>query len=155
MATVATFAESFIEDVFKGVHNLPSNTLKVALLNTSYSFDPETHADWSDISSYEITTSGGYSTGGITLTGVSVAATATGGDGVISITCSNNPTWTATSGDIDSTSAAALINTSTSPAKIIMVIDYGATYLTTEGKMFQINLSNGIAQATISLGSGE
>ena len=151
MATVATFAESFIEDVFKGVHNLPSNTLKVALLNTSYSFDPETHADWSDISSYEITTSGGYSTGGITLTGVSVAATA----GVISITCSKNPTWTATSGDIDSTSAAALINTSTSPAKIIMVIDYGATYLTTEGKMFQINLSNGIAQATISLGSGE
>jgi hypothetical protein len=77
MAVTATFAESFIEDIFKGVHDLTSDTLKCALLNTTASFDPETDSDWADISDDEITTAGGYATGGITLTGVAVAATAT------------------------------------------------------------------------------
>ena len=147
MAVVATFAESFIEDIFKGVHNLPSNTLKCALLKTTYSFDAEADSDWADISDDQISTAGGYAAGGITLTGVAVAAS----DGIVNITCTNNPTWTASAAAIDTTRAAAIINTTPATPKIIMVIDFGADYATPDGRMFQVNLSNGLAKATITL----
>lgn len=154
MAVVATFAESFIEDVFKKVHDLTSDTLQLRLLDTSYTFDPETDTDWTDISANEVAEANGYTAGGITLTGVAVAATAMASDGVINITCTNNPTWTASGGSIGSTNGAALVNASTTPEKIIMVIDFDGTYTATVGLMIQVDLSGGVGTATISIPAG-
>jgi len=154
MAVVSYFAESFIEDIFKKIHDLTTDTIKCALMTTSATFNPESDEDWSDISADEIANGVGYTTGGITLTGVAVAATVTAADGIINITCTNNPTWTAAAGTIPTVGAAAIVNTTPGTPKIIMFIDFGADYSTTDGKVFQVNLSNGIGTATISVPSG-
>jgi len=152
MAVTAFFAESFIEDVFKGIHDLTSDTLKCALINTTGTFDPETDVDWSDISADEIADTGiGYTTGGITLTGVAVAATGTASDGIINITCTNNPTWTASGGEIPTVGAAAIVNTTSATDKIVMFIDFGADYATPDGQIFQVNFSSGVGTATIAV----
>ena len=153
MAITTTFAESFITGLFSGTFDLPNDTLKLALLDTSYAFDAESDVDWADISANEIAATYGYTAGGVTLTGVAVAVTATAGDGIVNITCSNNPTWTAASGDIETVSGAALIDHTVATPKIIMVIDFDASYATPDGQMFQVNLSNGVAQATITIPS--
>jgi len=151
MAITTTFAESFITGLFSGTFDLPNDTLKLALMNTSFAFDAEADVDWADISSDEITAGNGYTADGITLTGVAVAVTAAAGDGIVNVTCSNNPTWTAASGAIATTGAAALIDHTVGTPKIIMVIDYDADYATPDGQMFQVNLSGGVASATITI----
>ena len=153
MAVVAKFAESFIEDVFKGVHDLISDVIKIGLLNTSYVFDPETDTDFDGVgglgTNYQITSAGGYAA--IELTDVAVAATVTSSDGVIAITCTNNPTWTATGAAMDATKAACIYNDTVSPKKIIMVIDFGATYTTADTKLFRVDMSAGVATAAITI----
>ena len=149
MAVVSKFAESFIVGLFSGTFNLPSDSLKVALLNTSFTFDAESDEDWADISSDEIAATYGYTADGIALTGVAVAATGTASDGVINITCTNNPTWTASGGAIATVGGAAIIDHTIGTPKIVMVIDFGADYATVDGKIFQVNFSNGIGTATI------
>jgi len=159
MAITTTFAESFIAGLFSGTFNLPGDTLKLALMDTSFSWDPETDVDWADISANEITPAYGYTADGMTLTGVAVTATATADDGIVNITCSNNPSWTASGGAIATTSAAVLVDHTIATPKIIMVIDFDASYATPDGQMFQVNFSGGLAQATITLpdsdGGGE
>jgi len=46
------------------------STVKVALVNASYpaAFNQDTHVAYSDVSSYEVAATGGYSTGGATVT---------------------------------------------------------------------------------------
>lgn len=149
MAVTATFAESFIIGLFSGTFNLPSDSLKLALMSTSFEFDAESDSTWADISSDEITAGNGYTDDGIALTGVAVAVSGTAGDGIVNITCTNNPTWTASGGAISTTGAAALIDHTVSTPRIILVIDFDADYATADGKMFQVNLSNGVGSATI------
>lgn len=156
MAVTAEFAESFIIDVFNGAHDLASGSpdvIKIGLLDTTYTFDPEVDTDWDGVgglgTDHEITSAGGYAA--ITVTDISVAAGA--GSGVIEITTAmaTQPTWTATGAAMDSTIGACLYNNSTTPKKIIMVIDFDGTYLTAEDKLFRVDLSNGIATATITI----
>jgi hypothetical protein len=153
------YAKQYIEDLHKALHNLcgtTPDTLKVALMDTSFTFDPATADDW--VNTHEITSAGGYTAGGIALEDVDVAyveetlevADVLYNIGKISITCSNNPTWTATGDDMDEVGAAIIYNSTTS--KVIMYIDFeGLTYITLEDKMFQVNLSNGISAAKIIL----
>lgn len=62
-------------DLMTKATNLSSDTIKVALMTDTHSFDP-THTNWTDVSANEITGTG-YTTGGATLTGKSVTKAAT------------------------------------------------------------------------------
>lgn len=44
-----------------------SNTIKLALVLNTYTFD-ESHTQWSDVSTHEVTSGSGYTTGGATMT---------------------------------------------------------------------------------------
>lgn len=153
MAVVATFAESFVEAIFKGEHNLTSDNIKLALMNTTFAFDPETHVNWADVSTDEIAAANGYTTKGIQITPIAVAATVTASDGIIEITTSapTIATWTATGGSIGTTGSAILFNDTHASDAIIMCIDFGADYETTVGKLFRVDFTNGIANATITI----
>lgn len=156
MATLI-YAQAYIEDLHKGEHNLcgtSPDVVKLALMNTSFTFNPATADAW--VNTNEITTAGGYSAGGETLTSLAVAGTTDTLeiDGVsyniiqVLLTCSNNPTWTATGDDMDEVGAAVIYNSTTS--KVIGCIDFGGTtYQALDGKVFTINLTNGIAAAKI------
>jgi hypothetical protein len=51
----------------KGSMNLSSDTFILALLNNSYTPNPNSDALWSDVSSYELGTASGYTAGGVAL----------------------------------------------------------------------------------------
>jgi len=157
MAATLIYAQTYIEDLHKGEHNLcgtSPDTVKLALMNTTFTFDPKTADAWDNTN--EITTAGGYVAGGTTLTALAVASTADTLEiayvnyNIIQtlLTCTNNPTWTATGANMDEVGAAVVYNSTTS--KVIGCIDFGGvTHQTLVDKMFQVNLGNGLAAAKI------
>ena len=153
MAVVATFAESFVEALFKGEHDLTTHNIKLALMNTTFVFNPEAHVNWADVSADEITAANGYTAKGIQVTPIAVAATVTASDGIIQITTSapTIATWTAVDGTIAATGSAILFNDTHANDAIIMCIDFGEDYETTVGKLFRVDFTNGIANATITV----
>ena len=147
MAVVTTFSHKFLEEVCKAQHDLTTHTLKVALMDTTFAFDPDTHKVYAsgqtgDVSTSEITAGNGYTAAGETLTTVAVAIdTATD---QVDITA-DNVTWTATGGAIAETGAAVIYNDSHASKTVVMCIDFGADYITATDKLFQLNFSNGLA----------
>ena len=89
---------SFKSNVLQGKMNLASDTIKVALMNSSLpsAVNLSTMTQWSNVSSYEITGTG-YTSGGATATcGVSLSSnvadfTTTGTDGSGNVTHSTTP----------------------------------------------------------------
>ena len=78
--------------------DLLTATVKLALVTSSYTpnLASNGHHLWSEVSGNQITTAGGYTTGGDTL-GSKLATAITGGYRFES----DNPSWTAAGGDID------------------------------------------------------
>ena len=58
-----------------GTLDLNSATIKAALVTSSYTPDAANHDTWSDVSANEVATGNGYTTGGVSLTGLSVTNT--------------------------------------------------------------------------------
>jgi hypothetical protein len=94
-AGTVTLYASNLDDL--NPNDLAGATVKVALVTSSYSPNAayDGHDEWADVSANEISTTGGYSTGGATLT-----------DSVTGITGgfkydADDVTWTATGGSID------------------------------------------------------
>jgi hypothetical protein len=137
MATFNKFNQ-FVEDVAKKVHNLNSDTLKVALSNTA---PVATNAVFADIT--EITAQNGYSAGGSAATFSSGAQTS----GTYKLVL-NDVTFTASSGSFGPFRYVVLYNsTPTSPLKpLIGYYDYGAGITITSGNSFTVDLDqvNGV-----------
>lgn len=123
MATVALF-QAFAEAAAEGVHDLSSDTLKVALTNTA----PSASADavFADIT--EIAAGNGYTAGGVTAT---VDASALSG-GVYTLTLSG-VSWTASGGDIATNRYAVLYNDTAASKNLIAFADFGASAVIADG----------------------
>lgn len=122
MATV-TIVNAFPEAAAEGVHNLSSNTLKVALTNTS---PLSTAAVLADIT--QIAAGNGYVAGGVTATVVSSSQTG----GVYTLILSG-VTWTATGGDIAANRFAVLYNDTAASKNLIAVADFGVSAVIANG----------------------
>jgi len=72
MAITVTFYNSYKDDVLKGTIDFTSDTIKVALVSSSYTFSAA-HNFFDDITN-ELSTAGGYTAGGATLTSPTVTA---------------------------------------------------------------------------------
>lgn len=92
-ANALAFYHQFKEDLGKGLTDLDSDTLKVALLTSAYTPDAA-HDEYSDLTN-EVANGNGYVTGGATLTGVTFEQTA----GVAKLD-SDDVSWTASGGNI-------------------------------------------------------
>lgn len=125
---------SFTEALAEGLHNLGSDTLKVALSNIVP--DETTDTDFTDIT--EILAGNGYTAGGeaITVTG----SVQTGGVYRLE---ANDITWTATLlGSIAEFRYAVLYNSS-SGDRLIQYWDVGTTNLT-DPETFTLGIGNGV-----------
>ena len=130
-----TFYQDFKEQLGKGVHNLSSNTIKVALTNAAPNV--ATHAALADIT--QISTGGGY-TGG-----------AGGGSALASVTYSESAgtgtfvaadlVFTASGGSIGPFRYAVYYNdTATSPADaLIGYVDYGSSITLADTETFTLD----------------
>jgi hypothetical protein len=138
MAVTQIHSTQFLLELLE---SLETETLKIALMVPSFSYDPDIHAAWADCSSNEIAGGYGYTAGGLALTGVSVGLDSETGLVVVS---ANTATWEAVGGPIADTASAIIYSDSRSPDKtVIKHIGFEETKTTTDGKLLQINLSNG------------
>lgn len=142
MAITQAMSYQFLLESVRKEHDLEDDTLKIALMDSAFAFNPSTHATWADVSGNEITEQNGYTAGGETLT--NVAASINSGNDRIDIDA-DNVTWTASGGSIPTTGAAVIYNDSHASKTVVKGIDFGADYDTADGKLFQVNFDNGMA----------
>lgn len=139
MATF-TFYQDFKEQLGKGVHNLSSNTIKVALTNSAPNV--ATHTVLADIT--QLSTGGGYTGGaggGVALSGASY--TESGGTGTFIAT---DTVITASGGSIGPFRYAVLYNdTASSPADaLIGYVDYGSSITLADTETFTLDYTTSI-----------
>jgi len=141
MATFNKY-EQFVLDLASGVHQLQTGTthvLKVALSNTTP--NAATHAVRADIT--ELTTAGGYTSGGISV------GTITGAEsgGTFKLTGGTDPVWTGSGSGFTARYAILYNDTPTSPADpLIGWWDYGSSVAIGAGETLTVDLdqTNGI-----------
>ena len=107
-----TQTTSFKSECWQGIHDLLTDTLKIALYTGAASLDQSTTA----YSATNEVTGAGYTAGGATITGVTI-----GSDGFTAYCSFNNPSW---SGAL--TARYALIYNSSKANRSIAVLDFGA-----------------------------
>ncbi len=112
MAIVQTQTTSFKLELYSGVHNLSTNTLKVAL----YSASADLNEDTTVYSATNEVSGGGYVAGGVALTGVSISS-----DGYTAFVNFNDAVFNASV-----TARCALIYNVTQANKSIAVLDFGS-----------------------------
>jgi len=140
---MATFNKynQFVQDLASGVHQLQTGTthvLKVALSNTAPS---ATHVTLSQVT--ELTTTGGYTAGGISVGTITGAQTS----GTFKLTGGTDPVWTGSGAGFTARYAILYNDTPTSPADpLIGWWDYGSSVPIGVGETLTVDLdqTNGI-----------
>ena len=125
MAITQAMCTQFKRDVMLGLHDLDSDTIKIALYTSSASLGAATTAY---TTSGEVASGGGYTTGGVTLASASVINNGTSG-------CfdATDPEWTSAT----FTARGALIYNDTESDLAIAVLDFGGDF-TVAGGTFKI-----------------
>lgn len=139
MATYTKF-NSFVEAVAEKVHNLGSDTLKVALTNSAPN---ATDTQLSNIT--QVSGTNGYTTGGTQATQSSSAQTA----GVYKLTLAD-VTFLASGGSIGPFRYAVLYNDTAANDELIGYWDYGTNVTLTNGNSFIVDFdaTNGVLTIT-------
>ena len=121
MAISQAMCTQFKKDVMLGLHDLDSDTIKIALYTSSATLNATTDTY---TTSNEVANGNGYTTGGVTLANASVIENGTSG-------CfdADNPEWTSAS----FTARGALIYNDTDGDRAIAVLDFGGDFTVSSG----------------------
>ena len=130
---------AFVADVNNKVHNLGSDTLKVALTNTA---PTSANAVFADLA--EIAAGNGYTAGGATVT---VSASTQSGGVYKLVGSAASPTWTA-SGAVGPFRYVSLYNNTAASKNLICFWDYGSNLTLASSDTFTVVFdgTNGILQ---------
>lgn len=112
-----------------GSIDLDTDTIKVALVTSSYTPDQDAHDFWDDVSANEVANSGTYAAGGATLANKAVTQDNTDDEGVFD---ADDVSWTSAT----ITARYAVIYKSTgvsSTSPLICLIDFGSNQSSTAG----------------------
>lgn len=126
MATWTKF-NSFVEALAEAVHNLGSDTLKIALTNTA---PTASDTQLSDIT--QITSAGGYAPATVTIN----TSAQSGGTYTLA---HDAATFTASGADFDQFRYAVLYNDTATNDELIAYWDYGVGYVLADGDSFTFN----------------
>lgn len=132
-----SIVNSFKEAVAEGVHDLGSDTLKLALTNTAPSVSNTVFGDITEISA-----GNGYTAGGATVT---VTSSAQSG-GTYSLVL-DAITFTASGGDIGPFRYAVLYNDTAASDELVCFVDYGTAYTLGDGLSFTFNAGTWLQNA--------
>lgn len=136
MATIPS--NKFKFELANGRIDFATDTFKIILMDTGFSFDPDTHHGYADVSASELATGNGYTAGGNTLSGVTV--TEDDANDRTTITWGTT-TWTASGGNIGPTPGAIIFDdTAASPQAdtIIGYLDFGGEQTQIDGGIASI-----------------
>lgn len=127
MATTKTYG-SLITKAFNKEIDFDTDTIKVALVSSSYTPDQDAHDYWDDVSAYEVTGTG-YTTGGATLASKTVGYTS--GTNVTKFDAAD-VSWT--SSTITARYAVIYLSTGTaSTSPLIAYVDFGSNQSSSNG----------------------
>ena len=125
-----TIANNFRVLIAQGAVDFDADTFKAIAMVEGFVFNPATHDLYADVSASEQTTGYGYTAGGVTLTGVSIAQNDT--DARADITW-NNITWTASGGDVGPLAGVIIYDDTITNDPIVGYIDCGGAYTVADG----------------------
>jgi len=126
MSIIQTQTTSFKAELYQAIHNLLTDTLKIALYTGNATLNESTTA----YSSTNEVVGAGYTAGGVPITGVTVNSSE-----YTAYVSFNNPNWTSAS----FTARAALIYNFSKANRSIAVLDFGADK-TVSGNTFTVTL---------------
>ncbi len=118
---------AFKKNIMNGGIDIDTDTIKIALVTSSYTPNIDTHEDFADVTNEVEGT--GYTAGGATLAGVTVTADTTDDEGVAD---ANDVTWSSST----ITARGAIIYKSTGTAAndlLICYIDFGSDKTSSSG----------------------
>ena len=116
--------------------NFSSDTFKIILMQSGFSFNKDTHHQYSDVSASELATGNGYTANSKTLSGVAVTEDDT--DDRTEVTWSN-VTWTASGGAIGPTPGAIIFDDTDGSDSIVGYIDFGGDQTQADGGVATIS----------------
>ena len=131
----STVYNNFKEQLLNGTFNLTSDTVKVALVASSYTPNIDSHTAYSDLTNEVSGT--GYSAGGATLGSQTVTQDNTNDRGVFD---GADTSWTTST----ITARAAVLYDSTASKLLICYVDFGSDYTTVAGTLAITWSSSGI-----------
>jgi hypothetical protein len=112
MSIVQTQTTSFKKELYQGIHDLSTDTIKIAL----YTANVDLNQDTTVYSTTNEVSASGYTAGGYTLTGVSINSS-----GYTAYVNWNNVTWNAAL-----TARCALLYNASKGNKSVCVLDFGS-----------------------------
>lgn len=115
-----TQTTSFKEELYEGIHDLLTDTIKIALYTANADLGASTTVYTTD----QEVTGTGYTAGGITVTNVTVASS-----GTTAYVSFDNPQWTG----VSFTCRGALIYNSSKANRSIAVLNFGNDKIVTNG----------------------
>jgi hypothetical protein len=104
-------------------------------MTSGFVFNRGTQKKWADVSTYELAQAAGYTTGGATLTGVAVAQDDVNHRAYVTW---NNPTWTASGGNIGPISGLMVIDDSVADDPIVLYIPFSPELTQPNGGTFTV-----------------
>ena len=128
----------------KGEIDFDTDSFKVCLMATGYTFDKDGDATWSDVSASELANGNGYTQNTKTLQATPTVTEDDTNDRV-EVTFSDDGTyskdvgWTAASGSIGPSPGAIIYDDTTSDDTIVGYIDFGSDQTATDGNNFTID----------------
>lgn len=138
MAITATTYGAFFTGLAGGQFNLATDTLKVALVTSAYTFNQDTHDFWDDVVGSEVAGTN-YTAGGKTITTPALTYDTTNNWTTLT---ADSLTWSA----LTATFRYAILYKSTgtnSTSRLITCVDYGANQVVTATD-WVINFSSGV-----------
>jgi hypothetical protein len=112
MSIIQTQTTSFKKELYQGIHNLSTDTIKIAL----YTASADLNQDTTVYSSTNEVVASGYTAGGQIMTGVAISSS-----GSVAYVNWNNVSWSTAV-----TARCALIYNATQGNKSVAVLDFGA-----------------------------
>ena len=135
MSIVATVSNHAKYQLSKGLVDLSADTLKVILMNTTFTFDKDTHSTLAAVTASQLATGNGYTQDDKTITTQVLTEDDTNDKAIM--TC-DNVTWTASGGDIGGTGSFCIYDDTTSDDTIIACVDFGTDYTISDGSSLQL-----------------
>lgn len=119
-----------------GAIDFSSDSFKIILMQSGFTFNKDTHHQYSDVSASELGTGNGYTANSKTLAGVAVTEDDT--DDRTEVTWSN-VTWTASGGAIGPTPGAIIFDDTHADDAIVGYIDFGGDQTQADGGVATIS----------------
>lgn len=112
-----------------------TNSYKIILMDTGYTFDKDAHATYANVSASELATGNGYTQNTKTLANVALSEDDT--NDRLSVTW-DDAAWTASGGSIGPSPGAIIFDDTSSDDTVIGFIDFSSDQTATDGGTFTV-----------------